>query len=173
MAFLGQTFDSNELPQGNGGSFEPLPEGFYNATITQAELKPTNDGTGQYIKIRLDITGPSHQGRVVFSNLNIKNANAKAEEIGRQQLGDIMRAIGLSKVTDTDQLIGSSVNIKLAIRAARTDEKTGKTYEASNDVKGYRAINGGAAPAFKPAAPAAAPAAQAAPAKAAPPWLKK
>jgi hypothetical protein len=109
----------------------------------------------------------------VFSNLNIKNANAKAEEIGRQQLGDIMRAIGLSKVTDTDQLIGSSVNIKLAIRAARTDEKTGKTYEASNDVKGYRAINGGAAPAFKPAAPAAAPAAQAAPAKAAPPWLKK
>jgi hypothetical protein len=75
-------------------------------------------------------------------------------------------------VTDTDQLIGSSVNIKLAIRAARTDEKTGKTYEASNDVKGYRAINGGSAPAFKPAAPAASPA-PAAPAKAAPPWLKK
>jgi hypothetical protein len=173
MAFLGQTFDANELPQGNGGSYAPLPEGNYNANITQAELKDTNDGTGQYIKIRLDITGPSHQGRVVFSNLNIKNANAKAEEIGRQQLGDIMRAIGLSKVTDTDQLIGSSVNIKLAIRAARTDEKTGKTYEASNDVKGYRAINGGAAPAFKPSAPAVAPAAQSAPAKAAPPWLKK
>ena len=116
MAFLGQTFDSNELPQGTGGSFEPLPEGFYNATITQAELKPTNDGTGQYIKLRLDITGPSHQGRVIFSNLNIKNASAKAEEIGRQQLGDIMRAIGLAKVNDTDQLIGGHVNIKLAIR---------------------------------------------------------
>jgi hypothetical protein len=172
MAFLGQTFDANELPQGTGGNFEPLPEGNYNATVTQAELKATNDGTGQYIKLRLDITGPSHQGRVIFSNLNIKNASAKAEEIGRQQLGDIMRAIGLSKVTDTDQLIGGNVNIKLTIRAARTDEKTGKTYEASNEVKGYRAINGGAAPAFKPAAPAASPAASA-PAKAAPPWLKK
>ena len=121
MAFLGQTFDANELPQGNGGNFEPLPEGSYNATVTQAELKPTNDGTGQYIKLRLDITGPSHQGRVIFSNLNIKNASAKAEEIGRQQLGDIMRAIGLAKVTDTDQLIGGNLNIKLAIRAARTD----------------------------------------------------
>jgi hypothetical protein len=174
MAFLGQTFDANELPQGNGGNFEPLPEGNYNATVTQAELKATNDGTGQYIKLRLDITGPSHQGRVIFSNLNIKNASAKAEEIGRQQLGDIMRAVGLAKVTDTDQLIGGNVNIKLTIRAARTDEKTGKTYEASNEVKGYRAINGGAAPAaFKAAAPAASPAAQAAPAKAAPPWLKK
>ena len=50
MAFLGQTFDSNDLPQGNSGSFEPLPEGFYNATITQAELKPTNDGTGRDIE---------------------------------------------------------------------------------------------------------------------------
>ena len=174
MAFLGQTFDANELPQGTGGNFEPLPEGNYNATITQAELKNTNDGGGQYIKLRLDITGPSHQGRVIFSNLNIKNASAKAEEIGRQQLGDIMRAVGLPKVTDTDQLIGGNVNIKLTIRAARTDEKTGKTYEASNEVKGYRAINGGAAPApFKSAAPAAAPAAASAPAKASPPWVKK
>ena len=173
MAFLGQTFDANELPQGTGGNFEPLPEGNYNATITQAELKDTNDKTGQYIKLRLDITGPSHQGRVIFSNLNIKNASAKAEEIGRQQLGDIMRAVGLAKVTDTDQLIGGNVNIKLTIRAARTDEKTGKTYEASNEVKGYRAINGGAAPAaFKAAAPAAAPAAASAPAKASPPWVK-
>jgi hypothetical protein len=174
MAFLGQTFDANELPQGTGGNFEPLPEGNYNATITQAELKNTNDGGGQYIKLRLDITGPSHQGRVIFSNLNIKNASAKAEEIGRQQLGDIMRAVGLAKVTDTDQLIGGNVNIKLTIRAARTDEKTGKTYESSNEVKGYRAINGGAAPAaFKAAAPAAAPAAASAPAKASPPWVKK
>ena len=172
MAFLGQTFDANDLPQGTGGSFEPLPEGNYNATITQAELKDTNDKTGQYIKLRLDITGPSHQGRVIFSNLNIKNSSAKAEEIGRQQLGDIMRAVGLAKVTDTDQLIGGNVNIKLTIRAARTDEKTGKTYEASNEVKGYRAINGAAAPAFKAAAPAAAPATASAPAKASPPWVK-
>jgi hypothetical protein len=108
----------------------------------------------------------------VFSNLNIKNASAKAEEIGRQQLGDIMRAIGLAKVTDTDQLIGGNVSVKLGIRASRTDEKTGKTYEASNEVKAYRAINGGAAPAFQAPAPAAAPAASA-PAKAAPPWAKK
>lgn len=171
MAFLGQTFDVNEMPEGNG-NFEPLPPGWYNANITQAELKATNDGTGQYIKMRYDITGPTHQGRVVFGNLNIKNASAKAEEIGRQQLGDVMCAIGLAKVTDTDQLIGGSLQIKLKIREARTDEKTGKTYDASNEVKAYRAINGGAAPAFQAAAPAAAPAASA-PAKAAPPWAKK
>ena len=112
MAFLNEEFNVNELPQGNG-NFEPLPAGWYTATISQSELKATKAGNGQYIKLRYDITGPSHQGRVVFGNLNIKNANPKAEEIGRQQLGDIMRAIGLAKVTDTDQLIGGQIAIKL------------------------------------------------------------
>lgn len=170
MALLSQSFDASELPQ-TTSSFEPIPEGFYDATITQADLKPTNDGTGQYIKLRLDITGPSHQGRVVFSNLNIKNASAKAEEIGRQQLGEIMRAIGLSKVQDTDQLIGGAVNIKVAIRGARTDEKTGKTYEAGNEVKGYRAAGGGA-PTAMPKSASVAPAATSSK-SAAPPWAKK
>lgn len=167
MAFLDEAFDVSDLPQSTK-SYDPIPEGNYDATISQAELKTTNDGTGKYIKLRLDITGPSHQGRVVFSNLNIKNASAKAEEIGRQQLGEIMRAIGIAKVQDTDQLIGGAVNIKVAIRPARTDEKSGKTYEASNEVKGYRAIAG------------SAPAAVAAVAKPAtvvnksntPPWMK-
>ena len=167
MAFLGQTFDANELPQGNGGNYDPLPPGWYTATITAAELKPTKDGSGQYIKVRYDITGPSHQGRVVFGNLNIKNASAKAEEIGRQQLGEIMRAIGLAKVTDTDQLIGGVLQIKLGVLAAT------EQYAAQNEVKGFKAITG-SAPTF--AAPAASPSASApasaAPAKAAPPWAR-
>lgn len=161
MAFLNEEFNVNELPQGNG-NFEPLPAGWYTATISQSELKATNAGNGQYIKLRYDITGPSHQGRVVFGNLNIKNANPKAEEIGRQQLGDIMRAIGLAKVTDTDQLIGGQIAIKLAV-------KEDAQYGASNEVKGFKSVSGSVAPA------AAIPQVQSnsAPAKAAPPWAKK
>ena len=166
MAFLDQEFVAADLPQGN--SYEVLPEGWYTATITKADIQATKDGTGQYIKVRYDITGPSHQGRVVFGNLNIKNASAKAEEIGRQQLGEIMRAIGLAKVTDTDQLIGGSLSIKLDVRAAT------EQYAAQNEVKGFKAITG-SAPTF--AAPAASPSASApaaaAPGKAAPPWAKK
>ena len=170
MAFLGQTFDVNTLPEGNGGNYDPLPPGWYTANITQAELKTTAAGDGQYIKLRYDITGPSHQGRVVFGNLNIKNASAKAEEIGRQQLGELMRSIGLAKVTDTDQLIGGVLQIKLDVRAAT------EQYSAQNEVKGFKAITG-SAPTF--AAPAAsAPAATAnayaaATGKAAPPWAKR
>jgi hypothetical protein len=164
MAFLSESFDINELPAGNTGNFEPLPAGWYTATISQAELKATKAGNGQYIKLRYDITGPSHQGRVVFGNLNIKNPNPKAEEVGRQQLGDIMRAIGLAKVTDTDQLIGGQIGIKL-------DVKQDAQYGASNEVKGFKSVSGSAAPA------AVIPQGQSKPApsagKAAPPWAKK
>ena len=165
MAFLNEEFNVNELPQGNN-NFEPLPAGWYTATISQSELKATKAGNGQYIKLRYDITGPSHQGRVVFGNLNIKNANPKAEEIGRADLGEIMRAIGLAKVTDTDQLIGGQIGIKLSI-------KDDAQYGASNEVKGFKSLSGSAAPAAavipaKTAAPAPA-----ASAKAAPPWATK
>jgi len=165
MASLGQTFDVNELPQGSGGNFDPLPPGWYSATINKADVQPTKDGSGQYIKVRYDITGPSHQGRVVFGNLNIKNASQKAEEIGRQHLGELMRSIGLSKVTDTDQLIGGRLQIKLDIRPAT------EQYAAQNEVKGFRAIGGSASPPSFAANPAAAPAS--ATAKAAPPWAAK
>ena len=166
MAFLNEEFNVDELPQGNG-NFEPLPAGWYTGTISQAELKATKAGNGQYIKLRYDITGPTHQGRVVFGNLNIKNANPKAEEIGRQQLGDIMRAIGLAKVIDTDQLIGGQIGIKLEV-------KQNAQYGASNEVKGFKSVSGSAAPAAAVTpAKAFAPAAPAKPARAAPPWAKK
>ena len=173
MAFLNEAFDVNELPVGNTGNFEPLPAGWYNVTVSQAELKDTKSGTGQYIKLRYDVTGPTHQGRVVFGNLNIKNANSKAEEIGRTQLGDIMRAIGLARVTDTDQLIGGHICIKL-------DVKQDAQYGASNEVKGFRSVNGSAAPvvpstfaAHVPVGEKTASVSQSVPAKAAPPWAKK
>lgn len=172
MAYLDQAIDINELPEDTGGDFTPVPEGDYSVTIKDAEIKATNDGTGQYIKLRMDITGPTHAGRVVFTNLNIRNKSQQAESIGRGQLRSIMMALGLGTLQDTDQLIGGALIVKLAIRAARTDEKTGKSYEASNEVKAFKSGGASATPVARPAFAAPAPAA-AAPAKAAPPWAKK
>lgn len=162
MAFLTESFEEASLPKSDR-NFYPLPEGWYTATITGAEVKKTKAGTGEYIAVRYDITGPTHQGRVVFANLNIKNPNPKAEEIGRQQLGELMRAIGLARVTDTDQLIGGSLGLKLAVVKS-------EQYGDSNDVKGFKSLTVGRAMAVETKA-----AAQSAPApgKAAPPWAKK
>jgi hypothetical protein len=158
MAQLDETFSADTLPVSDR-NFEPLPAGWYSAVVNGAEIKVTKAGTGKYIAVRYDITGPTHQGRVVFGNLNIKNANPTAEKIGREQLGEIMRAIGLATVQDTDQLVGGQLMIKLEIRES-------EQYGDSNDVKAFKSI--GSAP------PPAAAAAKAAPAAAkSPPWVKK
>jgi len=130
MSFLGQEYVAAELPEGK--SFEPVPAGWYSVQIVSAELRPTKAGDGEYIAIRYDITGPEYQGRVVFGNLNLKNKNPKAEEIGRQQLGELMRSIGLASARDTDQLIGGTLDVKLSIR--KSDEWGDK-----NEVKAFRA----------------------------------
>jgi hypothetical protein len=113
-----------------------------------------------------DITGPSHQGRVVFGNLNIKNANPKAEEIGRQQLGDIMRAIGLAKVTDTDQFIGGSDRHQ----AARSKRTLSTVQATRSRASSLCLVALQAAASIPPRLPRQH---QPASAKAAPPWAKK
>ena len=154
---LNTTFNTNELPKSERGEFSPLPDGWYDVRIDSAEVKQTKSGTGSYIKVRYNVTGPSHAGRVIFGNLNIQNANPKAEEIGRQQLGELMRAIGLASLSDTDQLAGGVLSIKLATRKS-------EEYGDSNDVKGYRPASGAVPAAKAPSAPVS---------RSAPPWAKK
>jgi hypothetical protein len=61
-----------------------------------------------------------------------------------------MRAIGLTKVSDTDQLIGGDLSIKLKLNPG-TDQ-----YAPSNDVNGFKAI-AGSMPVLPKAATAEAP----------------
>jgi hypothetical protein len=164
MAFIGDSFDFDveTLPQGD--SFDPLPAGWYSADITACDLKDTKAGNGQMLAIKYTVTGPTHQGRVVFGNLNIRNPNATAEKIGRQQLGDIMRATGLAKVTDTDQLVGLRLQIKLSVR-------TGEY--AGNEVKGFKPVDGAAPMPKSQPTSSAQPAVASSAAKSTPPWARK
>lgn len=141
MAFLGETFSTDSLPVSDR-SYDLVPEGWYNATITKAELNNTKSGTGQKIDMRYDITGPTHQGRVVFGTVNVRNQSQKAEEIGRQQLGEIMRAVGLAKINDSDELIGGSICIRVKIRQPTEQDKANGYGDARNEVGGFKSASG-------------------------------
>ena len=132
MALLDTPFVAD--PNAGQSDYAPLPPGWYTVRITEADIKETKAGTGNYIKVRYDVLDGTHAGRVVFGNLNLRNPNPKAEEIGRQQLSRLMLAMGLTQVTDTDQLIGGELSIKLAIQ--KSDQ-----YGDSNDVKDWKAIS--------------------------------
>lgn len=141
--------------------YDVLPEGWYSARITQADVRETRAGTGSYISVRYDVTGPSHEGRVVWGNLNLSNPNPRAEQIGREQLSQLIAAIGLPSITDSDELIGGECEIKLKVK---TDD-----YGTKNEVKAWKAREGSSVPA-PPSKPSAAPAAPAPSVKA--PWAK-
>lgn len=137
MAQLGQVFSASEAPASN--DYSPLPAGWYNVRITEAELKDTKAGTGNYVKVRYDVTSGDHAGRVIFGMITVRNPNAKAEEIGRSQLAKLIRSIGLEEVSDTDQLIGGEMLVKVTIRQS-------EEYGDSNEVKDWKAGSTGPAP---------------------------
>ena len=153
-------FDASSVPV-TEKSFEVLPAGWYTASVTGADLKATKSGTGQYLRIEYTISGPTGAGRKVWSNYNVRNENPKAESIGREQLAELCRCVGLARVNDTDQLLGCNVSVKLKVREASNG------YEATNEVQGHKALEGSAPPA--PAAAAPKGAAKAGPK---PPWAK-
>lgn len=174
MALLDQAINAADLPEAQAeGDFSPLPEGKYQATVVTAELKQTKAGTGQYIDIQWSITGPSHVNRRIFDMLNIKNPSKTAADIGRRQLGELLRVAGIPVIRDTDQLIGVSATITLKIR-----KQAG--YRDSNSVTRYEPISGRPAPMPQaqprqpmpaPQKPASAPAMQKS--SGAPPWAVK
>ena len=171
MANLGCTFDATTVaPQ---QAFEPIPAGWYAAMIDDSEMRPTKDGSGAYLLLRFVVMEGQYANRKVFARLNLHNRNETAVSIAQQQLSAICHAIGVFQVTDSQQLHGKPMQIKVKYVAAEGN------YEASNDVSGYKAYGEttaqpAAMPAPAPSAPTAAPAApsyaapQVAPAPAAP-----
>jgi hypothetical protein len=151
MASLGTVINREDLPEDSSGDYSPLPEGWYTTQITGAELKDTKSGTGKYIKVEHTVVGEQFSGRKVWGMINIQNPNEKAEEIGRQQLNKMMTAVGLAKLEDTDELVGLDVSIKLKIKEAANG------YDASNEVKGYKAMGSAPAGASAPKAESSAP----------------
>ena len=132
---LDQPFSVDNVPVSTS-NYDPIPEGWYNAVINGAEVKTTKAGTGKYLNIRYDITGESHAGRVVFGMITVQNPNTTAETIGQQQLGELCRAIGKVVLNDTDELLGATLSIKVAISAR-------EGYDPRNEVKGFKALKGG------------------------------
>ena len=131
-------FNAEEVePQ---GSFDPIPAGWYTCMITESEMKPTKNNTGEYLQLRLDVIEGEHENRVLFDRLNLNNPNQTAVEIAQRQLSAICRAVGVMQPKDSSDLHDKPLRVKVSIRPA------GNGYDASNEVKAYEAVqNGGGA----------------------------
>ena len=150
-------------------AFDPIPAGWYTAQVTDSEMKPTKAGDGSYLSITLQILGGDFNNRKVFDRFNINNKNPVAVDIAYKQLSALCHAVGILQVQDSQQLHGKPVQIKVSLKPASQDPQTGAQYDAGNEVKGYKAVEGGMPIAGQPAGGAPAWATQQQPAAAAAP----
>lgn len=134
-------------------SYDPIPAGTYTAVITESEIKDTSNNTGQQLALRWQIIEGEHEGRFVFDRITLKNQNPQAVEIGMRQLKSIALAVGhAGRLGDSAELHGQPCLIKVKVAPPRTDTKTGKTYDTSNEIKGYDPLDGTAPVATQQAA---------------------
>jgi hypothetical protein len=92
---------------------EPIQPGHYPVRIEKAELRDSKTGSGQYIYIMYRLL---EDRRVAFSIFNIINKSPQAVEIAKIQLGSLMRAIGLERLDQPEELIGNELTIKITIK---------------------------------------------------------
>lgn len=128
MATLGFNFDANTVqPQ---ESFSCLPAGFYQAMITESEMKDTSTG-GQMLVLTVEIIDGKYKGRRIWERLNLVNQNTTAVEIAQRSLSAICYATKQMQVTDSAQLHHKPMVIKLKVNPAKNG------YEESNGVAGW------------------------------------
>ena len=112
MAIL--NFDASTVEPSAGK--DPLPAGKYVATISASEMKPTKNGTGQYLEIEYQIIDGEHKGRKLWSRHNLQHPNAQAVQIARGELSAICRAVGVMTPKDSAELHGLPLTITVKLQ---------------------------------------------------------
>jgi hypothetical protein len=103
--------------QSQDNDFGPLPtDKWFQVSIHGCDLAQTKNGKGWMVKIRFDVFGPSHAGRVVFDQMLIKHTSETAERIGREKLCEILAAVGINSTptsrSEFSQLVGKQLDVR-------------------------------------------------------------
>ena len=103
-----------------------LPDGTYQVAVSKAEVKPTKTPGGEYIAVEYTVISGLHNGRKLFDQFNIKNANPQAVQIGLSQLKTLMKA-GLkpnpNRLESSQELVGLKLRVKTKSKVDDFGEK--------------------------------------------------
>ena len=112
-------------------SFDPIPAGKYLAVITDSQMKPTRNGTGEYLQLQFEVVDGQYKGRKVWERLTLKHSNETTVKIARGNLSAVCRAIGVMAPKDSIELH----NVPLVINVAC--KKRDDNGELTNAIKGF------------------------------------
>ena len=124
-------FDATAFSPSNAGSLDPLPPGRYLAEIVSSGMRPNRSGRGSHIELEFVVADGEHEGRHLWSRLNVDHPNETAVRIAKQDLASICRAVGIDRLSETEELHGG--RLVLVLRAARRHD----TGETTTEIRGY------------------------------------
>ena len=82
------------------------------ARINWQQEKEAKSG-GRYLSVAFRFTEGELAGVSVFGMFTTSNKNATAVTIGHEQIGEMMWSCGLSQGSDSDQLVGKTLRVRL------------------------------------------------------------
>lgn len=125
------------------GSFDLMPAGEYLCMAIEEEEKETKSG-GMMLVIKFQIIDDKCNGRYVWQNFNVENANEKAVHIAFQELKRLGKAVGKPDCGNTEEFMNIPFRAKIGIEPGKNG------YEDRNKIKDYKPANDSAS---APAAP--------------------
>ena len=126
-------FQASEVAP-NMGIQDPAPEGWYNFSIKDSELKANKAGDGAVLTFNLQVMDGFYKGQQVNLRLNIRNKNEVAQRIALGQLSALCHAVNVLNVVDSTQLHGLPLKGKIKILFQ-------EGYAPSNEFTAFRNFN--------------------------------
>jgi len=96
---------------------EKKPTGVHKSTIKKVELARNKKDNGDNFIIDLQIVEGEFKGEIIRTWVTFNNPNITAQNIGRRNMTDICKQVGLnglSELEDSDQLVGKIFKIEYA-----------------------------------------------------------
>ena len=156
------SFDTSTVEvSGSGSAMPPIPDGTYSALVMDSEIKTTSKG-GTMIVLEWHIVGDGYDGRRIWQNYNVVNANENTQKRALAEMASACDAMGLEGYQDTDELHMHEIKITVSTEPGRNG------YGPKNRIDAY-------APAYDKPAQVAEPSEPAQPSQPAgkqPPWEK-
>ena len=122
---------------------EPLPDGRYTVVVTGGEEDRVREESfnagAPLFKWEFTVNDGKYNGQKVWDNMVVAEPDEASGRKGTLwRVKQLLTACGMDTEGeiefDVDDVIGSELEIQVAVRPERTDEETGKTFRASNRV---------------------------------------
>ena len=122
-------FDANTVEPTT--EFDAIPAGQYEVVVIESDSKPTRNGNGGYLELKLQIIDGEQKNRRFFDRLVLEHTSQIAVKLARAKLSALCRAAGVLTPRDSRELHDIPV---IATVICKRNKDSG---EIQNEVRTY------------------------------------